>query len=159
MIPGADEIGKTTRSFFDALKDQPLSLALVVVILAMAFLVYYQTSQTLHQRAAMTDLIVGWQRETDKLMSSCVSMDVTKLMLDNMQKITETMIKTAQGDLTRMQEAIDKERELNRKLIDEQLKRLQQYQPPPGLSFTPHRNISDPLVVPDPAHQLFHTPP
>ena len=159
MIPGVEEVGKTTRSFFDALKDQPLSLALVVVILAMAFLVYYQTSQTLQQRAAMTDLIVNWQRETDKIMSSCVSMDVTKLMLDNMQKITETMIKTAQGDLTRMQEAIDKERELNRKLIDEQLKRLQQYQPPPGLSFTPHRNISDPLVVPDPAHKLFHTPP
>ena len=34
-VPGMDEIGKTTRSFFDVLREQSLSLALGAVILVL----------------------------------------------------------------------------------------------------------------------------
>lgn len=98
-----------------------MSLALVVINFLLVAFLFYSGSATLTQRAAMTDLIVGWQRDTDKLMANCVSQDVTKMMLDNMQKITETMLGTAQKDIERMQTAIEKERETVRKLIEQML--------------------------------------
>jgi hypothetical protein len=134
-VPGAAEIGRTTRSFFDALRDQPLSLALVVVILVLCALLYYTTSQTLEQRKETAQLVIGWQKDTDKLMANCVSQDVTKMMLDNVHQVTQTMLQTAQKDLDRMQRAVDAEREQNRKLTEDVLKRLQRYVPPPGVPF------------------------
>jgi hypothetical protein len=118
MIPGAEEVGRTTRSFFEVLRESPLSLALVVVLMAMVALQFYTNSATLTQRAQMTDLIVAWQRETDKLMANCVSQDVTKMMLDNVNNVTQTMLATAQKDIDRMQTAIDKEREINRQMLE-----------------------------------------
>jgi hypothetical protein len=57
------------------------------------------------------------------------------MVIDNIQRVTETMLTTAQKDIERMQKAIDVEREANHKLVEEQLKRLQKYQPPPGIPF------------------------
>ena len=144
-VPGADEIGKTTRSFFDALRDQPLSLALVVVILVLCGLLYYSTSQTLEQRKETAQMVIGWQKDTDKLMANCVSSDVTKMIIDNIQRVTETMLNTAQKDIERMQKAIDTERANSQRIVEEQLKRLQRYQPPPGLPFG-QRNVAAPDV-------------
>lgn len=126
-----EQVGQTTRSFFDALKDQPLSLALVVVILAMAFLVYYQTSQTLAQRASMTELIVGWQRDTDKLMANCVSKEVMDSTLSNMQKITETMLASTANEIARMDKIISAEREKNFTLQQQMLEMLKPRTPTP----------------------------
>ena len=39
-------------------------------------------------------------------MASCVSHDVTKMMLDNMQRITETMLTAEQKEIARMQRVI-----------------------------------------------------
>jgi hypothetical protein len=144
-VPGVEEAGKTARSFMDALKDQPLSLALVVVILVLCFLLYYTTSQTSMMRQQTTETIIRWQQDTDKLMAGCVSQDVTKLIIDNIQRVTETMLQTAQKDIERMQKAIDIERANSQRIVEEQLKRLQRYQPPPGLPFG-QRNVAAPDV-------------
>jgi hypothetical protein len=117
-IPGAEEIGKTTRSFFEVLRESPLSLALVAVIAGLVVLLYYSQANTLEQRRETSNLIISWQRDTDKLMANCVSQDVTKMMMDNIQTVTKTMLDTAQTDITRMQTAIDKEREINRQMIE-----------------------------------------
>jgi hypothetical protein len=146
QVPGADEIGKTTRSFFEVLRESPLSLALVAVIAGLIVLLYYSQTSTLDQRRETSALIIKWQMDTDKLMANCVSSDVTKMMLDNVQKITETMLNQANKDIARMQSAIEAERETNRRLVEETLKRLQRYQPPPGLPFSPPRNIDAPSV-------------
>ena len=34
----------------------------------------------------MTNLIVAWQRDTDKLMASCVSIEVMKLVVDALER-------------------------------------------------------------------------
>jgi hypothetical protein len=139
-----EEAGKTARSFVDALKDQPLSLALVAMNAALIALLFYSNNQTLAQRQNAMDQIVSWQRDTDKLMANCVSQEVNKVMLDNMQRITETMLTTAQKDIDRMQQAIEKERDLNRQIIE----RLLPSQKPPT-SFTQPKPIDyqdcDPL--------------
>ena len=86
------------------------------------------------------------------------------MMLDNMQRITETMLATAGSDVKRMQEAIDRERERTRHLTDEYLKRIPPYSPqqePPRLQ----RDIGgEPLAPIEPqagmnVHELFHIPP
>jgi hypothetical protein len=120
MIPGAEEIGKTTRSFFEIFREgaNPQSLALIAVVAGLVVLLYYSQSQTLEQRRETSALIIGWQRDTDKLMANCVSQDVTKMMMDNIQTVTKTMLDTAQTDITRMQGAIDKEREINRQMLE-----------------------------------------
>jgi hypothetical protein len=153
MIPGGDisgEAGRTARSFVDALKEQPLSLALVVMNFALVAFLFYSGAQQLAQRQWTTDNIINWQKGTDALMANCVSMEVNKLMLDNMQKITQTMLDTAQRDLERMQKAIDLERDQNRKLVDDAMKRLQRYVPPPGVPFPPSRQVDAPNIC-DPA--------
>jgi hypothetical protein len=134
-VPGAAEIGRTTRSFFEILRESPLSLALVAVVAGLVLLLYYSQTQTLEQRRETSALIIKWQMDTDKLMANCVSQDVTKMMLDNVHQITNTMLATAQKDLDRMQRAVDTEREQNRKLTEDVLKRLQRFVPPPGLPF------------------------
>ncbi len=118
MVLGAEEVGKTARSFFEVLRESPLSLALVAVIAGLVVLLYYSQTQTLDQRRETSALIIAWQRDTDKLMANCVSQDVTKMMLDNVQQVTNTMLSTAQKDIERMQHAIDSEREANRALMD-----------------------------------------
>jgi hypothetical protein len=150
MIPGAEEAGKTARSFFEILRESPLSLALVAVIVGLIGLLYYSQTNTLEQRRETSNLIIAWQRDTDKLMANCVSQDVTKMMLENVHQITQTMLATAQKDLDRMQRAVDAEREQSRKLTDDLFKRLQRYVPPPGVPFAPHRNVDAPAVC-DPA--------
>jgi hypothetical protein len=146
MIPGVEEVGKTARSFFEVLRESPLSLALVVVILALVALLFYTNATTQSLRNDTTKLIIDWQKQTDTLMANCVSQDVTKMMLDNVHQVTQTMLATAQKDLDRMQRAVDAERENNRKLVDDAMKRLQRYVPPPGLPFPPSRNVGAPDV-------------
>jgi hypothetical protein len=145
MVLGAEEAGKTARSFFEVLRESPLSLALVVVVMALVLLQFYQNSTTLQQRKETTDLIVTWQKDTDRLMANCVSQDVTKMVLDNVHQVTQTMLATAQKDLDRMQRAIEAERDQNRKLTEDLMKRLQRYIPPPGLPFN-QRNVGAPDV-------------
>jgi hypothetical protein len=144
-IPGVEEIGKTTRSFFDILRESPLSLALVMVIIFLIGLLYYSTAQTLQQRKETADMVIKWQRETDSLMANCVSQDVTKMMLENMNRITETMLANTQGEIKRMQEAINKERDVTLKLIEA----LNPPKPPTPQSFTQPKPIQfencDPL--------------
>jgi hypothetical protein len=135
MIPGAAEVGQTARSFIDALKESgnPLSLALVVVVMMLVFLLYYSQTSTLEQRRETSALIIQWQKDTDKLMAGCVSQDVTKMVLENVQNVTQTMLGVAQKDIERMQQAIDREREANRALMERLLPRQQSFpnQPKP----------------------------
>lgn len=131
------EVSKQVGGFMEVMRSQPLSLALVVMNFLLVAYLFYAGGQQLSQRQYTTDQIIKWQQDTDKLMANCVSKEVTSMMLDNMQRITETQISAAQKDLNRMQAAVDAERELNRRLVEESIKRLQRYQPPPGLPFTP----------------------
>lgn len=87
MNPGVtDEVGQTTRSFFEALKDQPLSLALVVMNFALVAFLFYSNAQTLEQRKQALDQIVAWQKGTDSLMANCVSKDVMELVVNALER-------------------------------------------------------------------------
>lgn len=80
------EVGKTTRSFMDALKDEPLSLALCAMNLFLLGYLFYEGSSVNEQRKETVNLIVQWQRETDKLMADCVSKDVMKVVVDALER-------------------------------------------------------------------------
>ena len=117
MSPGVtEEVSEQVGGFMEIMKMQPLSLALVVMNFLLVAFLFYSNSQVLTQRQNALDQIVKWQQGTDNLMASCVSHDVTKMMLDNMQRITETMLTAEQKEIARMQRVIDQERERNTRL-------------------------------------------
>ena len=97
MIPGVDEIGKTTRSFFDALKDQPLSLALVLMNFFLLGYLFYYTSEVLSQRAATTDMIVKWQQQSDSLLANCVSKEVLESVVGALERQLQEMRRQLNG--------------------------------------------------------------
>jgi tRNA A37 methylthiotransferase MiaB len=103
------------------MRENPLSLALVVVVFALAAMLYYTGKETLEQRTQMAKMIVEWQKEQQVILGGCVSSDVTKNMMDNMQRITDTMLSYNNKEIVRMQEAIDKERDRVGRLTNRQL--------------------------------------
>lgn len=125
------EVGQTTRGFFEVMRGNPLSLALVVVVFALSAMLYYSSKETLEQRTAMAQMIVQWQKEQQVILGGCVSADVTKGMMDNMQKITETMLTYNNGEIKRMQEALDRERDRSFRLRELREQELQKQIPAP----------------------------
>lgn len=166
----SEEVGKTTRGFFEVMRENPLSLALVVVVFALAAMLYYTSKETLEQRTAMAKMIIQWQQEQQVLLGGCVSAEVTKGMMDNMQKITETMLTYNNNEIKRMQEAIDKERDRSfrlRELREQELQRQIPIPTPPqpekqGLpKWLPLDGVEwqMPIVQTFPEHELFKMPP
>lgn len=86
MNPIAEEVGKASHTFMDIMRQQPLSLALVVMNMLLLGFLWYSNSIQLSQRKETVDLIVGWQREADKLMADCVSKDVMKIVVDALER-------------------------------------------------------------------------
>jgi len=75
------EVGKATGTFMDIMRPQPLSLALVVMNLILLGFLFYSGASQLNQRKQTVDLIVSWQRDTDKLMASCVSREIMEIVI------------------------------------------------------------------------------
>jgi hypothetical protein len=64
--------GQAARGFMDALKGEPLVLALVVMNFALIGFTYYQSSIFNSQRADNVKLFVQMQGEVQKLLSQCI---------------------------------------------------------------------------------------
>lgn len=84
MNPGVgDEVGKATGIFMGIMKDQPLSLALVVMnvlLLAIFFYVIQTATKTRHEEM---DRIFTAQAETNKLLFNCVPSGRTDFKLQS----------------------------------------------------------------------------
>jgi hypothetical protein len=90
MIGGvSEEIGHTTRSFFEVMKESPLALGLIISNFILLGYLFYSGSTYSAARKETTDLIVQWQREADKLMASCVSSEIMKMVLDALERDRE----------------------------------------------------------------------
>lgn len=63
---------EATMGFIDAMKSQPLALALVVMNFALIGFIYIQSSQFTTQRADNVKLFVSAQNEVQKLLAQCV---------------------------------------------------------------------------------------
>jgi len=67
-----EQVGKAAGSFIDAMKGQPLALALVVMNFALIGFVYYQNAAFTTQRSENVKLFIQVQSEVQKLLSQCV---------------------------------------------------------------------------------------
>jgi CHASE3 domain sensor protein len=63
---------QAANTFMQSLKEQPLSLALVVMNFALLGFVYMQSNQFNNQRADNVKLFTDVQREVQKLLSECI---------------------------------------------------------------------------------------
>lgn len=166
-----EEVGETTRSFFGVMGSNPLSLALVVVVFALSFMLYFSSAATLEQRSVMAKMIIQWQQEQQVILGGCVSADVSKNMMDNMQKITETMLSYNNAEIKRMQETIDKERDRSFRLRELRELELQKQIPTPPQPPQPEKQglpkwlpldgveWQMPTAQAFPEHELFKMPP
>lgn len=68
----SDRATEATRGFFTVMKDQPVTLALCVVIFALIGFVYLQSVQFSTAREANVKLFVQVQSEVQKLLAQCV---------------------------------------------------------------------------------------
>ena len=68
----AHEAAKAANTFMSSLRDQPLSLALVVMNFALIAFVYMQGSIFNTQRADNVKLFIDVQKEVQKLLSQCI---------------------------------------------------------------------------------------
>ena len=86
MNPISEEVGLTARSIVEVMKGSPLLLSLVIINFALVAFMFYTNNQVLSQRQEALTRIVDWQRATDSLMASCVSIDVMKLVVDALER-------------------------------------------------------------------------
>jgi hypothetical protein len=87
MNPGLpEEVGQTTRSFFEVMKESPLALGLIVSNFILLGYLFYSGSVIIEQRNETTKMIVSWQKETDQLMAGCISKDALQLVLEALNR-------------------------------------------------------------------------
>jgi hypothetical protein len=94
----AKETGRTARSFFTIMKDNPLSLAIAIMNIMLLTYLFYSGASSLQQRKETAGLIIEWQRESSKLFAECVSKDIMESVIT----------------------ALERDRELYRSLLDKQ---------------------------------------
>ncbi|HEY7415726.1 MAG TPA: hypothetical protein VH593_11080 [Ktedonobacteraceae bacterium] len=85
MSPGAtEEAGKAVGSFIDALKTQPLSLALVVMnVLLIGYLYYTETRYSEGRRHAF-EKIIEQQEKMAAMLSHCIPADDIRKMIEGL---------------------------------------------------------------------------
>jgi hypothetical protein len=92
-----EETGRVARSFFDALKDQPLSIALVVMNFVLLGFLFYSGATTASARQETVKLIIAWQERTDTLMANCVSKDVLESVVGALERQLAEMRRQLDG--------------------------------------------------------------
>src|SRR6266576_196210 len=84
MNPGAaEEVGKASSAFMGIMKDQPLSLALVVMNIMLLGLFFYVIQTATGVRQKEMDRIFEAQSETNKLLFNCVPSNRTEYKLQS----------------------------------------------------------------------------
>jgi len=73
MNPGvSEEVGETARSFFDVMKQQPATLALIVCNFALLVFIFYALWKAGEFRDALVKNQFEYQREVSQLLARCV---------------------------------------------------------------------------------------
>ena len=73
MNPGpVEEVGKATGVFMGIMKDQPLSLALVVMNLSLLVLFWIILDKVSHNRANEIALLHNEQKEVREMLAKCI---------------------------------------------------------------------------------------
>ena len=63
---------EATKGFFEAMKGQPMVLALIIICFMLSGLLYYQSHLFNTQRQENVKLFVAMQGEVQKLLSQCI---------------------------------------------------------------------------------------
>jgi hypothetical protein len=73
MNPGVtEEVGKTTRSFFDAMKDNPALLVMAIANLALIIFMYFALSAAAEFRTELIRQSFEFQKQAADLLSRCI---------------------------------------------------------------------------------------
>jgi hypothetical protein len=81
---------ESVNNFMRILGDQPLSLALVVVVLLLIWFLFKVTSTFNAARTEGTKLLVAWQKETQEIMANCVSKENLAMIISALERDRQT---------------------------------------------------------------------
>ncbi len=76
-----EEAGKVAQGFVAVFKEQPLSLALIVMNIALLLLVAWNARDQAATRLETTKLIVEKFSQTDKLLANCTDVEGVRRLL------------------------------------------------------------------------------
>jgi predicted Na+-dependent transporter len=65
------EVGQAANTFMEAMKSQPLALALCVMNFALLALMYYQSKGFTEQRQQNITMFIEYQKEVQRALSTC----------------------------------------------------------------------------------------
>ena len=79
MNPGGpvEEVGATTRSFFDTMRDQPATLAMIVANIAMLVFIFYALTKGAEFREQMLKQQFDFAHKVTDMLARCVVPDRT----------------------------------------------------------------------------------
>src|SRR5262245_46725352 len=87
-MPGAvEEGGKIATSIIDVLKQEPISLALVIMNLALLGMFFYVGSKSAETRAREVSMIYENEKRTSELLAKCVDPGTLREILDQFKGI------------------------------------------------------------------------
>jgi len=73
MNPGVtEEVGETTRSFFEVMKSQPATLALIICNFALLIFIFYALYKAGEFRDKLISSQFEYQREISQLLAKCI---------------------------------------------------------------------------------------
>jgi hypothetical protein len=67
-----EEAGKAVTSFMDIMKEQPATLALIVISFGLLIFVFWSSHELQASRDKTAQLMVQMQTDSNKLLASCV---------------------------------------------------------------------------------------
>jgi len=82
MAGAVEEGGKVAESFIEALKREPISLALVVMNVALLLMFFYVAQKSSETRAHEVQLIYDNEKRTAELLARCVDPGTLREILD-----------------------------------------------------------------------------
>jgi predicted benzoate:H+ symporter BenE len=97
-------------TFMKIMDSQPLSLALCVMNLLLLWYCFKITNQFSKARTETMALIVGWQKEAQRIMADAVSKEVMDMVLKSLERDRETyraMLPTFHEEKKEQQKSIE----------------------------------------------------
>jgi hypothetical protein len=85
-VIGIEETAKAAGSFIDALKREPLSLALCVMNFVLLGFLFYNGATVAAARQETVKMLVEWQERSDTLMANCVSKEVLEAVVGALER-------------------------------------------------------------------------
>ena len=89
MTPGpSEELGKAAHTFMDAMRQEPLSLALVVMNVLLIAYLFFNEQKYIEGRRDLANQLFTHAKNTSDLLAKCIAVDDMNKLIEQMRRPT-----------------------------------------------------------------------